>query len=223
MYKCLSYQINGDDPKWPGNPELSFQRYESIAEGDIANTYKMSLFNHNGSHMDAPKHFNDSGLKISELPLEKFIYEKPLLIDVPKSFGQLITIEDLKPYESEIKQSDVLMIRTGFSANRGSEPERYTSEGPGVSSETAKYMIENFSNLKAIAIDWISLASYAHMQDGCLAHEYLLGKFTENYICIIEDVNFDGIEADQIKRVFSIPLFIKELDSSPVTVIAEIE
>ncbi|MDK2801068.1 MAG: arylformamidase [Clostridiales bacterium] len=223
MYKCLSYPINKTAPGWPGNPTLEIIPLSLITQGQVADTYNLILFNHFGSHMDGPKHFTKTGLRLSELPLDAFIYQKPLLIDIPKSFGELITVEDLLPYESDIKESDLLMIRSGFSVYRVNQPERYAGEGPALSSEAAKYMIENFNNLKAVAVDWISLASYAHAQDGQLAHQYLLGEFHDHYICIIEDVNFEGLIPHKIKRVFSIPLFIDEVDSAPITMFAELD
>lgn len=132
-----------------------------------------------------------------------------------------MTEEELKLYESEIAKADILMIHSGFSRYRTQDPDRYSREGPGVSSDACRYLIENFPGLKSIALDWISLASYAN-DDGRFAHEYLLSKF-KNFICIIEDINLEEIKSANIRKVFSIPLFIPGIDSSPVTVIAEID
>lgn len=223
MYKRLSYNINADAPGWPGNPKIELETRSSISNGDNANTFNVKLFNHFGSHMDGPKHFNDDGPRLGELAIETFIYDRPLLVDIPKTFKQLIQVEDLKPFEAEIKKSDLLMIRSGFSKERATNAQRYAHEGVGISSEACKYIMDTFPNLKAVAMDWISLASYAHGDDGVTAHHYLLGKFHDHYVCIIEDVNLDQLKANEIKKVFSIPLFIDGLDSSPVTIIAEIQ
>lgn len=222
MYQRLSYKMSEKAPGWPGNPTLKIEPYTRISKGDIVNESKVTMFNHFGSHMDGPKHFNDNGPRLGELPLERFIHHKPLLIDIPKTYCELIEVDDLRPFEGEIKEADLLMIRSGFSKMRVEQPEKYASEGPGVSSEASKYLMDNFPELKSIAMDWISLASFSNMEEGVLSHQYLLGKFHERYICIIEDLNFDGLDANKLQKVYSVPLFIEEIDSSPVTVIAEL-
>jgi len=223
MYKILSYKLNENSPVWPGSPKVSIKQMGKFKDGKGFNMCNVTMFNHFGSHMDAPKHFREEGLSIAELPLERFIYNKPLLVNIPKNFVEMVTAEDLKNFELQIADADLLMIKSGFSIYREKAPERYAKEGPGVSSGACKYLIENFPNLKSIALDWISLSSYPN-DDGMLAHEYMLGKFSDNYICIIEDINLDGLSSDDnIKKVFSLPLFIEGIDSSPVTVIAEVD
>ena len=64
--------------------------------------------------MDAPLHFNPKGAAVKDLPIEEFLYENPLLVDIPKGAGEKIYTEDLRPYEQEIKGRDLLMIRRGF-------------------------------------------------------------------------------------------------------------
>ena len=218
----MSYKLNKNAPGWPGCPKVDIQPMGQIAEGKRFNMYNVTLFNHFGSHMDAPRHFREDGLSISELSLDRFVYNRPVLVNIPKTFKELVTIEDLTYYKSQIVNADLLMIKSNFSVYRSEQPVRYAEEGPGVSSEACKYLIEEFPNLKSIALDWISLSSYAN-DDGALAHEYMLGKFHDNYICIIEDINMEGVTRENIKKVFSIPLFIEGIDSSPVTVIAELE
>ncbi len=223
MLKRISYTLSENAPGWPGNPTLKIEPHSLISEGKFSNEFKMQLFNHFGSHMDGPKHFNDKGPRLPELPLENFVYNRPLLIDIPKTFKELVQVEDLQPYEQQLKEADLLMIRSGFSKYRSGQPERYASEGPGVSAKASQYLIEQFPGLKAIALDWISLASFANLEDGILSHQYLLGMFHDRYICIIEDLNFDQLQADGLQKVWSVPLFVEGIDSAPVTVIAELK
>lgn len=221
MYKILSYKISKEEPVWPDSPKIEIRPVSQISAGEFFNSYNIKIFNHFGSHMDTPKHFKEDGPSISELPLDRFIYHKPVMIHIPKTFNEMVTVNDLQTFRNEISQADLLMIHSGFSIYRTKDPERYCKEGPGVSSNACKYIIEEFPQLKTLAVDWISLSSYSN-DDGLLAHQYLLSKYN-HYICIIEDINLEGIVFSNIKKVFSIPLFICGIDSSPVTVIAEIE
>ncbi|MBP1996281.1 cyclase family protein [Paenibacillus eucommiae] len=221
-YVRLSYDLAKSDPGWPGSYSIDIEPYTQIARGDVANQYKITLLNHFGSHMDGPKHFNEKGPRLAEMPLSTFIMEHPLLLDIPKSFSELVRVEDLLPYEDELQRADSLFIRSGFSKFRESDKIRYASEGVGISSQACQYIMDRCPNLNAIGMDWISLASYAHGEDGCLAHQYLLGMFHSHYICIIEDLNLDAIDPARLERIFALPLFIEQIDSAPVTVIAEL-
>ncbi|MBO9610810.1 MAG: cyclase family protein [Paenibacillaceae bacterium] len=224
MFVRLSYTMAEDDPGWPGNFTMKTEVYTSIAAGDIANQTMVTLHNHFGSHMDGPKHFNDRGPRLCELPLETFIYDEPYLLDIPKSYGELVQAAELFPHLPRLQRADLLMIRSGFSASRRTDPERYAGEGPGISAEACRLLMDHCPNLKAIALDWISLASYVHPEEGILAHQLLLGSFHPHFICIIEDLDFTALQGgDGLKRVLAVPVFIANADSSPVTVLAEVQ
>ncbi|WP_127587013.1 cyclase family protein [Paenibacillus koleovorans] len=222
-YKRLSYDMSATDPGWPGNYKMSVEPYTEITKGDVANQSKITLLNHFGSHMDGPKHFNDRGPRLAEMPLETFIYDHPLLLDIPKSYGELVTMEDIAAHHASLQQADLLMIRSGFSVTRRNAPDRYAAEGPGISSGACRFLMEQYPKLKAVAMDWISLASYMHGEDGVLAHQYLLGMYHEHYICIIEDLDFSQLTDIPLRRVIALPMFIKDADSAPVSVIVELD
>ena len=223
MFVRLSHIMDGSAPGWPGSPTCQAEAIQTIADGAVSNTFQLSIFNHFGTHFDAPNHYNDPALKITELPLEYFVYDKPLLIDIPKSYEEFVLPSDLKPFEAEIKKSDFLMIRSGFTSKREEDPVNYAEHGPGLSAAGCKYIMDHF-NLKAIAMDWISLASVPHTDDGTLAHQYLLGCFHDHFTCIIEDARFEDIVGKKLKRVYAFPLLVgMGVDSGPVTLIAETE
>ncbi|MDR1482669.1 MAG: cyclase family protein [Synergistaceae bacterium] len=223
MYVRLSNILDAKNPGWPNAFKCMASPVQSIKNGAVNNVYIITLMNHFGTHFDAPNHYVDSGPKISELPIETFFYEKPLLADIPKSFEEFVTAEDLKPYAARLKEADFLMIRSGFCKLRETDPSNYAARGPAVGSDAAKYLMDNF-RLKAIAVDWISLASVPHTGDGDIAHHYLLGKYHDHYTCIIEDACFEGIAGKKLKRVTALPLLTgMGVDSGPVTIVAEVE
>ncbi|MFA9498964.1 cyclase family protein [Mannheimia sp. E30BD] len=222
-YQYLSYPLDVNDPGFPGEPTLSLETCTSTDKGDVYNSSKIHLFNHFGSHFDAPRHFNPNGVTITELPLSQFIYEKPLLLDIPKQSGQMIEPEDLQPHLAAIQQADLLLIRTGFEQLRKENPSEYAHNGGAVSIQCAEFLIKNVSNLKAIGFDFISLASPAHPDHGVKAHQVMLGMYSSNFICIIEDLMLSEVNAEKLKKVFALPLRVKGVDSSQVTVLAEIQ
>ena len=223
----ISHIIEKDRPMWPGVFSCDFEQDASIEKGNRANAYIVRMTNHFSTHVDTPAHYIKDGLNISQLPLESFFYDRPLLVDIPKSKEESVVADDLRPFEDELKHADLLMIRSGFTKYRATDKNLYSAHGPAVSADAAKYIMENFK-LKAIAIDWISLANPAGtrepMDDGHIAHDYLLGKHTKHFTLIIEDACFEEIVGKKLKRVYGIPLIYgMGIDSAPITMIAEVE
>jgi len=58
---------------FPGDPEPHNEQVLKISEGAICNLSKFEMCSHNGTHLDAPKHFFDNGKSIDEINLEKFV------------------------------------------------------------------------------------------------------------------------------------------------------
>ncbi|MEQ8677359.1 MAG: cyclase family protein [Aggregatilineales bacterium] len=75
MFRLLSFPLTETAPVWPGNPPSAKTEVASaIADGDVANTTVLHLFSHSGTHLDAPKHFNDAGKSAYQLPIENYIF-----------------------------------------------------------------------------------------------------------------------------------------------------
>lgn len=223
MYKRLSYPLSKNAPGFPNSYTMDVEQNTSIAKGDVCNTAIIHIFNHFGTHFDSPKHFNDKGPTITDLPVESFVYEKPLLIDIPKNFKELIETEDLEPYAAQLAQADALFIRTGNGAYRFTDSKRYSEEGVAFSEGAAKYLVTNFKNIKAVGFDFISLGSPVHGDLIVSAHRHILGTFTDNFICVIEDVNLSELDAKSLRKVICLPLFISGIDGAPVSILAEID
>ena len=222
MYRRLSYTLNVRDHAFPGAPTMRVEPFESMQKGDRLNTYNVTLFNHFGTHMDGPNHFNGQGRQLYELELSTFIFEKPLLVDIPKGRGELVEPEELMRFDEAIRAADLLLVRSGFSAMRASDNRAYSEEGPAISARAAELIVERYQNLKAVGMDWISLSSPLHLEDGIRAHQIMLGKTGAEPVLIIEDIDLSGLDPDTLETVFALPLFIEGLDSAPVTILAKI-
>jgi kynurenine formamidase len=218
----LSHDIRADDPGWPGNPTYAWEQISSIADGDVANLGLLHLCNHFGSHLDAPNHFNPEGRRVAQVPIERFVYERPVLVDVHPEDGGLVTRADLEPHDGRIRECDLLLLRTGWSAVRPTDPRRYAEDGPGVSADACEYLISH-PGLRAVALDFISLASYRRLDpEGVRAHQILCGVGRgDRYVIIVEDVDLSAYP-EGAERVYAIPLFPEHADSSPCTVFAEV-
>ncbi|OGX34846.1 MAG: hypothetical protein A3I43_03490 [Omnitrophica WOR_2 bacterium RIFCSPLOWO2_02_FULL_50_19] len=218
----LSYRIDERSPLYPGTPALEIRNVKEIDKGDSCNTFSMTLSNHSGTHIDAPRHFLNSGKPISEYLPDELIYNRPCLIDCPKGKDELIGVKDLQSLSGK-DDFDALLIRTGFCKYRNSNAEIYGYHNPCLTPEAAKWIRENYPKIRLIGIDTISISSYAHKGLGPLTHKILLGQegFDGPPILILEDMNLP----DSIKKVdelIIVPVFSGRIDSSPCTALGVI-
>lgn len=58
---------------YPGDPAPYCKKENSIKDGDGYNLTSFSMCSHNGTHVDAPCHFIDSGYGVEKIPLESCI------------------------------------------------------------------------------------------------------------------------------------------------------
>lgn len=56
---------------YPGDPIPEYERILEMKKGDVCNLTYLKMCAHNGTHMDAPRHFLDEGRSIEELPLSQ--------------------------------------------------------------------------------------------------------------------------------------------------------
>lgn len=69
----ISRPINATTPVYPGDPPFSLRWTERVAEGGIANVTTLTLSAHLATHTDSPYHLFDSGERIAQVPLDRFV------------------------------------------------------------------------------------------------------------------------------------------------------
>jgi arylformamidase len=221
-YRLLSHRLDEDQPNWPGAPGLRRIPSLRLAAGDLANTHVLEIYTHYGTHCDLPYHFLEDGVTLDRIDHRQFVFHRPYVLDLPLGDEQLITPDHLTGFAKEA-DADLLLLRSGFEAHRD-DHDRYIHHGPGFSAAAATYLREAFPQVRAIALDWLSLCSLAHVDDGVDAHRMLLRADTKGqYVIIFEDVRMSTLEGARPVRVFALPLFIDGLDGSPVSILAEVE
>ena len=58
---------------YPGDPAPAMERIRSIDRGDASNLTAFSMCAHNGTHVDAPFHFVNTGRTLDQLGLDPFV------------------------------------------------------------------------------------------------------------------------------------------------------
>lgn len=214
-YKLLSYLISEETPIYGGG-SFQIRQEKQIKKGDSSNTFRLDFISHSGTHIDTPQHYFNNGRPIEKYNINELIFNRPHLINLPKNQDELITKKDLRG----LKKCDILLIKTGFFKFR--QLNIYIFHNPGFSHDAAKFIRENYPDIRAIGIDTISISGYQNRTEGRLAHKALLTARKYNYrpVLLIEDMDLSG-DCRSLKKIYVAPLFVKEIDSAPCTIIGE--
>lgn len=222
-YVLLSHTIDENTPLYGNTPAPRILSHSRISNGDSSNTSILSIHNHTGTHIDAPKHFIDDGKAISEYTLDELVFNNPIIVDCPKDDASLITSDDLQHTSHMLQNSDCLLLRTGFGRFRSEE--RYRTHNPGIAPETILWIRREYQNIRCIGIDSISISSFQHRSAGREAHKaaFVIETGLGEPLLLIEDMDLDVLSSSELKYVIVFPWQVNNIDSAPCNVLAEIE
>lgn len=221
----LSYIVAEDIPMWPTNPAEKYDHNQETRFGDMCNASSVYHHLHNGTHVDAPFHFDPHGKTIDEIPIEDFYYTAPLVVKLPKKKGERVERNELEEYKEQIAACDILFIYTGYSDIRDKLPEEFLDDFPSMSPEAALYIRKEFPELKAVALDSISFDSArTGAVNGFPSHHALLetsSEQSERTLLLYEDVDIKKIaDVKEIKAVCAFPVRFEGLEAGPVSIVA---
>jgi arylformamidase len=226
-YIEVGYPIYDGMPVYPGLPEVRLIQREQMKNGDPWNASILSIYLHAGTHVDAPWHYVESGIGIDQIPIENFIYKKPLLIATKWEPNHLITIDELKKIGGEaLYEADIIFFNSGNWKFREKDFGKYAKNFPAVSPEAAEYIRTELLNVKAVAIDAISIENLGlGSENGYRTHNAFLNqvKFHERTILIYEDYNPEPMIDKKLISAFATPLRIKNKDASVINIVVETE
>jgi arylformamidase len=221
----MSYPLSPEIPSYPGSPLEEFTPNTRRKNGDDSNTTIIKHYLHNGTHVDAPFHFYDQGLTIDQIAIDRFAYSKPVVINKELSAGQLFTVDDLKSAGSALYQADICILSSGYYKKRA-DKSVYIDNFPALSKEAAQFIRTELLNIKAVAIDTLSIESCIDgPKYGFLVHKSLLAGdlFATRPLLVYEDVNVGAVLHHEIERIFAFPIRLVGLDGSPVAMVAEVK
>jgi len=213
----ISHTINRKTPLYPNTPELKTSEYRSRKNGDSSNNSLITIPSHYGTHLDAPRHFCEDGSCISDLTKNGEINLKNVYcISLPKQPDMPITSEDILSLPKEIQNAEGILIKTGFCAERLTNPSAYTGMPPWVMGDVPESLRKLFPNLKLYGSDTISVSSPLHREEGHVAHKEFLCN-AKQPILLLEDINLKQVNPSLSPHNLTIyPYFDEEVDGSPV-------
>jgi arylformamidase len=188
---------------YPGNPEFELQAVKRIAEGGSSNVSKLVLGTHTGTHVDAPRHFFDTGAGVEALPLDLLI-GRTRVVQMNRRGG--ITREDLA--EAGLREDLRVLLKTqnsGFWRDH-----EFRQEFTHLTESGARYLVEQ--GVKVVGIDYLSVEQFK--KPGAPAHRALLSEG----VIIIEGLNLADVEAGMYE-MYCLPLPVRGGDGAPARVV----
>lgn len=190
------------------NPICFFNQYQTIAE-DGYNLTQVILNSHVATHIDAPCHFLEDGEKLDEIPLERLMGEAVIINCTGKQPKEMITMHDLKEYESSVGEGRIVLIRTDW--DKYYPGQKFNYDMPNVSLECIDFFVDR--NIKMLGLQTPSLN---WEEDNPGAHRRLLGAG----ILLVESLaNLKEIKQNPV-FFMALPLKLKGLDGFPVRALA---
>ncbi|HSC28931.1 MAG TPA: cyclase family protein [Vicinamibacterales bacterium] len=190
-------------PTYPGNPEFELQPIKRIAEGGSSNVSRLIMGTHTGTHVDAPKHFFDTGAGVDGLALDLLIGRARVAsFDCRGGIGEgelagLGLVEDLR-----------VLLRTPNSGLWTSG--RFHDDYTYLTESGARYLVAQ--GVKLVGVDYLSIEQFK--KAGAPAHRALLSAG----VVIIEGLDLSGVEPGPYE-MFCLPLLVAGGDGAPARVV----
>ena len=193
----VSVPIRPGMPVYDGNPGVSLERAQSIADGAHANVSRLDLGVHTGTHVDAPLHFIDGAPGTESIPLGPLVGPS-YVVDASGVEGDALD-------EAALRSLDIpagverLLFKTRNS--RLWELDSFTRGFIRFDGSGARHVIG--LGVKLVGIDYLSIGTEdAH-------HEFLRAG-----VVPIEGLDLRGIEPGPY-RLICLPLRLQGSDGAP--------
>ena len=175
----------------------------------ILQTIRMS--SHVGTHIEFPRHFDPNGLDAASFPLEWLTGSACVLDFRHKADNEAITVEDIRAYEDDIVEGDIVFVQTGRHVNHNTP----SAHGrPYMTPEAVRWLVEE-RDVPVIGVDATGIEVKG--TDYHPNHTILL---KEHGRALIEAVGDLSQLRQQRFEVWILPLRMHGLDSSPVRLVA---
>jgi len=199
---------NGLAP-WPGDTAFHFELKWKMAEGATVNVGAVQMGVHNGTHADAPFHFEQGAATIEQMPLETYLGEA-VVVDLTQLFEtdrtRQITIADIESSAVALESAPRLLLKTGVWHDSRVFPESI----PVIAADVPDWL--RARKVKLIGLD---LPSVDPIEAKTLVNHHALATAG---VAIVESLDLSEVEAGTY-HFSALPLRINSGDAGPVRAI----
>ncbi len=205
----ISRALSDQLAPWPGDVGFRYQANGRIPEGSSVNLGMISMSLHNGTHADARFHFEDDGWTMEQAEVETY-FGPAVVADLAHNYatGALpqMTIDDLAPYEEELRGAPRLLLKT----NVWPDSTIFPKEIPTIAPDVASWL--QARGVKLLGLDVPSVDAITAKR---LVNHYAIAAAG---ISIIESLDLKDVAAGRYNFI-GLPLKIAGGDGSPVRAI----
>lgn len=201
----ITLPISGNMPVWPGDPKVHITKRLEIRSGDSCNLSQLDMGSHTGTHIDAPYHFEEDGLRLDQLPIERLIGKARLFhISSIEEIG-LDAVKSLR-----LNGVQRVLFKTANSDYWKSNMSVFVEEFIAITNGAAQYLVE--AGIILVGVDYLSVEKFGNK--GHEVHHTLL----RNGVVVLEGLNLSDIPPGDYELI-ALPLKIKDGDGSPARVV----
>jgi arylformamidase len=194
--------------------------WKSHKRGDQFNTFMFLIFEHAGTHVDAPIHLGGViGPTIDEIPIDEWMGDCCVINLENKKENEIVSKEDITSWEKEnglIEKDQVVLLNYGWQKRwtnqKGVENQPYLINNPGLGEEAAVYLADR--RIKLVGSDTPTIDSHSNAREP--AHRVLLPK----HILILENAKNLDLLPTRGAFFMCLPLKIKDGTGCPVRAVA---
>ncbi|ANU18891.1 arylformamidase [Planococcus plakortidis] len=111
----ISMALDSSTPEWPGDTPFSYRLSVTKEESGSVNIGELKSSTHIGTHIDAPFHYDENGLKTDELPLDVYLATAQVMDVSDQPQVQLENLDELaKGVSAVLLKTDAWRDRTKF-------------------------------------------------------------------------------------------------------------
>jgi len=189
---------------YPGDPGAEIVSSTQISQGDIANISLLKLGSHVGTHVDAPRHFLDSGDPVDRISLDTLVGPARVL-DIT---GASSSIEREILEDAGLEGISRILLKTSNSSLWKSDV--FSKEYVSLSGSAADYLVE--LGVALVGIDYLSIEKFR--SEDFHVHHSLLGAG----VIVLEGIDLSEVEAGDYDLV-CLPLKVRDADGAPARAI----
>ena len=188
---------------WPSDPTVSIRKTRLISQGNSCNVSELKFGSHCGTHIDAPYHFEENGIKIDQIPLD-YLIGNATVFDIRNK--EKIDFEDIKTLQLKNKKR-VIFKTINSTYWKLSE---FKKDFVYITKEAAQHLVD--CGVKVVGIDYLSVEKFGNKPAD--THHI----FLRNGVVLIEGLDLSSVKAGDYELI-ALPLKIKDCDGSPARVI----
>lgn len=194
----ITHPLGNSSTHWPGDTPFRLTPTAQMAQGSAVNLSEVTLCLHNGTHADAPFHYDNAGRTMAETPLEPFIGRARVIELIHRP---AVTLADLQGLD--LAGVERVLIRTGSCP----DPTRFYEGFTYLEPEAIRYL--GALGVKLVGTDAHSVDPFTSTD--LPAHS----ACRETGLFILENLNLSGVEPGDYELI-ALPLKLVGGDGSPV-------